>query len=121
MELRQLRYFVMLAEELHFGRAARRLSITQPPLSFNIRRLEEDIGVRLFERDSKRVVLTPAGAAFLREARHLLEHAQRARELARAVAAGRIGRLEVGFTGSMVYRGCPRWHRHSPASIQASK
>lgn len=107
MELRHLRYFVVLAEELHFGRAARRLAITQPPLSFNVRRLEEDLGVRLFERDSKRVVLTPAGEAFLREARHILDQADRARDLARAVAGGRIGQLEVGFTGSMVYRGVP--------------
>lgn len=108
MELRHLRYFVVLAEELHFGRAARRLSITQPPLSFNIRQLEEDLGARLFERDSKRVALTAAGAAFLREALDILDHAQRARELTRAVSGGRVGRLDIGFTGSMIYRGVPK-------------
>jgi DNA-binding transcriptional LysR family regulator len=107
VELRHLRYFAALAEELHFGRAARRLSITQPPLSFNIRRLEEELGARLLDRDSKRVALTPAGAAFLAEARHILAQVERARELTRAVAGGRVGRLEVGFTGSMVYRGVP--------------
>lgn len=107
MELRHLRYFVVLAEELHFGRAARRLSITQPPLSFNIRQLEEDLGVRLFERDSKRVVITAAGAAFLREARDILDHTQRARDLTQAVSGGRVGRLDIGFTGSMIYRGVP--------------
>ena len=105
MELRHLRYFVMLAEELHFGRAAQRLAITQSPLSFNIQRLEGELGVRLLERNSKRVELTPAGSAFAAEANRILEQTTRASELARAVAAGNIGRLDIGFTGSMVYRG----------------
>lgn len=105
MELRHLRYFVMLAEELHFGRAAQRLAITQSPLSFNIRCLEEELGVRLFDRNNKRVKLTPAGSAFAPEAKRILEQAARASELARAIADGSVGRIEIGFTGSMVYRG----------------
>jgi DNA-binding transcriptional LysR family regulator len=105
MELRHLRYFVVLAEELHFGRAAARLSITQPPLSFNIQRLEEHLGMRLFSRDSRRVALTAAGQAFLAEARRVLAQAQHAEETARAVANGQLGSLQIGFTTSMLYRG----------------
>jgi DNA-binding transcriptional LysR family regulator len=107
MELRHLRYFVATAEELHFGRAARRLAISQPPLSLAIRQLEDELGVRLLERDSKRVALTAAGEAFLADARALLAEAAKARELARRVAAGQRGRLRVGFVGSMLYRGLP--------------
>ena len=107
MELRQLRYFVAVAEELHFGRAARRLSISQPPLSMTIRGLEEELGVRLLERDNKRVNLTPAGEVFLADARSLLAEAGAAGALARRVASGEIGRLRLGFVGSMLYRGLP--------------
>jgi DNA-binding transcriptional LysR family regulator len=107
VELRHLRYFVATAEELHFGRAARRLSISQPPLSNTIRQLEEETGVRLLERDNKRVALTPAGEAFLADARYLLSEAAKAQELARRVASGKRGRLRVGFVGSMLYRGLP--------------
>lgn len=103
MELRHLRYFVALAEELNFGRAAARLCITQPPLSFNIKQLEEELGVVLLERDNKRVALTQAGSAFLVEARAILEKADRARALARAVGAGRKGQLDIGFSGSTIY------------------
>ncbi|WP_326535696.1 LysR substrate-binding domain-containing protein [Pseudorhodoferax sp.] len=105
MELRHLRYFVVLAEELHFGRAAQRLSITQPPLSFNIQKLEEHLGMRLFARDSRRVRLTPVGQAFLAEARRVLAQARHAEETARAVADGKLGSLQIGFTTSMLYRG----------------
>src|SRR5262245_39708510 len=107
MELRQLRYFVAVG--LHFGRAARRLSISQPPLSMTIRNLEEELGVRLLERDSKRVSLTPAGEVFLADARYLLAEAGAAGALARRVASGEIGRLRVGFVGSMLYRGLPEF------------
>lgn len=108
MELRHLRYFVVLAEELHFGRAARRLSISQPPLSFNIRQLEEDLGARLFERSSKQVNLTAAGAAFLVESRQILAQAVDARTLVGRIAAGLSGRLQLGFVASMLYRGLPQ-------------
>jgi DNA-binding transcriptional LysR family regulator len=109
MELRHLRYFVATAEELHFGRAARRLAISQPPLSLTIRQLEDELGVRLLERDNKRVTLTPAGEVFLADARHVLSEAGKAQELARRVAAGKSGRLRVGFVGSMLYRGLPEY------------
>jgi DNA-binding transcriptional LysR family regulator len=105
MDLRRLRYFVAVAEELHFGRAARRLSISQPPLSLSIQQLEEQLGAKLLERDSKRVALTPAGEAYLESARHLLVEFGEAREMARRVASGSSGRLRVGFSGSMLYRG----------------
>ncbi len=107
MKLHLLRYFSVLAEELHFGRAADRLAITQPPLSSAIKALEDELGVRLLERDSKHVALTPAGAAFLAEVRVILERIDRASETVRAVAGGLRGRLDVGITGSMVYREVP--------------
>lgn len=107
MKLHFLRYFTVLAEELHFGRAAQRLAITQPPLSSAIKALEEELGVQLLSRSSKHVELTPAGAAFLDEARQILERVGRAGNVARAVAGGLRGRLEVGMTGSLVYREVP--------------
>lgn len=103
-----LQYFVVLAEELHFGRAAERLSITQPPLSSALKALEEELATRLVERDSKHVRLTPAGTAFYGEARQILERLVRAAETTRAVAGGMRGRLDIGITGSMIYRGAPR-------------
>jgi len=107
MKTHLLRYFVVLAEELHFGRAAQRLAITQPPLSVAIKSLEEDLGVRLLERDAKQVRLTDAGAAFLIEARQVLSQIQRAADVARNVAQGRQGQLDIGVTGSMIYRDLP--------------
>ncbi|OUL99189.1 LysR substrate-binding domain-containing protein [Variovorax sp. JS1663] len=108
MELRHLRYFSVLADELHFGRAARRLSISQPPLSVAIRQLEESVGARLFERNSKEVRLTPAGQQFMASARALLRQAEEAALQARDVASGSAGRLRIGFVGSMLYRGLPQ-------------
>ena len=108
IELRQWRQFVAVAEELHFGRAAARLSITQPPLSSALKALEEELGVRLLERDSKHVKLTHAGSAFHAEARQILELLVRAGETVRAVAGGLRGRLDIGFTGSMIYRDAPQ-------------
>lgn len=116
MKLHQLRYFAVLAEELHFGRAAARLAITQPPLSSGIKALEEELGVRLFERSSKHVALTAAGQAYLAEVRVVLDRVASAAETARAVAAGLQGRLDIGFTGSMVYRDMPRIVRAFGAS-----
>jgi len=107
MELRHLRYFVAVAEELHFGRAARRLSISQPPLSLSMRQLEEELGAKLLERDSKHVALTPAGAVFLEDVKRLLGQFGDATDLARRVASGATGRLRVGFSASMLYRGLP--------------
>ncbi len=108
MELRHLRYFSVLAEELHFGRAARRLSISQPPLSVAIRQLEESVGARLFERNSKEVRLTPAGDALRVSARRVLLQAEEAAIEARDVALGSAGRLRIGFVGAMLYRGLPQ-------------
>ena len=109
MKTHLLRYFVVLAEERHFGRAAQRLFITQPPLSTALKTLEEDLGVLLVERDAKHVQLTPAGEAFLLEARKVLAQLQRAADVVRSVAQGMEGRLDVGITGSMVYRNVPQY------------
>ncbi len=97
MEFRRLMYFVAVAEELHFGRAASRLHMAQPPLSQQIRRLEEDLEVRLFERTNRRVELTKAGHAYLEEARDILAHLERAGQRARLVDEGMEGELRVGF------------------------
>lgn len=105
MKIHHLRYFLVLADELHFGRAAKRLSITQPPLSKAIQSLEESLEVRLLERDNKQVRLTPAGVAFQQEIAPILQRLHGARLGAQAVARGVQGRLEVGLTGSMLYRG----------------
>jgi DNA-binding transcriptional LysR family regulator len=103
MELRQLRYFVALAEELHFGRAAKRVALTQPPLSQAIRNLESELGVRLFERTRRRVALTHAGAAFLEDARLTLARAAAAVDRAQRAARGEVGRLAVGFLAATAY------------------
>ncbi|POB10653.1 LysR family transcriptional regulator [Sulfobacillus sp. hq2] len=108
LELRQLTYFVAVAEELHFERAARRLSMTQPPLSQSIKQLEEELGVELFERSHRRIRLTRAGEAFLEESRRVLQAANHAVERARRVDRGEWGRLTVGFVGSATYDLLPR-------------
>ena len=103
MELRHLRYFVTVAEELHFGRAAARLFIAQPPLSQQIQQLERELGVALFARTSRRVQLTPAGAAFLAEARQILAHLGTAADTAKRAARGETGWLGIGFAASATY------------------
>lgn len=108
MKLHALRYFSVLAEELHFGRAAQRLAITQPPLSGAIKALEDELGTALFTRDSKHVALTPAGEAFRLEVGQILERLERAAHVARAVAGGARGRLDVGVTGALIYRELPQ-------------
>ncbi|TPG49067.1 LysR substrate-binding domain-containing protein [Sphingomonas glacialis] len=100
MELRHLRYFVGVAEELHFARAAARLGISQPPLSQQIAALEQELGVRLFDRTSRSVCLTAAGTAFLSEARATLAQADRAIHVAHRAARGEGGQLNLGFNAS---------------------
>ena len=107
MELRQLRYFVAVAEELHFRRAAARLHISQPPLSQQIARLEDELGFTLLVRTRRRVELTPAGTAFLRDARSLLAELETAVSTARRVQRGEAGVLRVGFVGSALLSTVP--------------
>jgi DNA-binding transcriptional LysR family regulator len=108
MELRQLRHFVALAEDMHFGRAAQRLFITQSALSASIARLEESLGLRLFERDSKTVRITLAGQLMLKSAREMLDQATRTEAFSRALAVGKTGWIEVGFSGAVMQRGLER-------------
>ncbi|MGW6032270.1 LysR family transcriptional regulator [Gordonia terrae] len=100
MELRHLRYFLVLAEELHFGRAAARLHISQPPLTSHIKDLERELGVTLFDRTTRRVELTEAGTAFAARASSLLDDLDDAIAQARDHAAGLRGRVRVGFVSS---------------------
>ena len=107
MELRHLRYFVAVAEELHFRRAAERLHVSQPPLSQQIRALERELGVTLFERNRRRVELTAPGRALLTEARGVLAAVDHAVDLTQRVARGEAGALAVGFVGSAMYGALP--------------
>jgi DNA-binding transcriptional LysR family regulator len=111
LDLRQLRYFVTVAEELHFGRAAARLHMTQPPLSQTIQALEELLGAPLFLRTRRSVELTPAGLALLPEARRMLANAAGMPELVRAAAAGESGRLALAFVSSADYSVLPPFLR----------
>jgi len=108
MELRQLRYFVAVAEELHFRRAAERLHMSQPPLSHQIRLLEEELGCELLARTRRRVEMTPAGVAFLRDARAVLADLDRAAHNARRIHEGQTGTLRVSFAGSALLSLVPR-------------
>jgi DNA-binding transcriptional LysR family regulator len=103
MELRHLRYFLAVADELHFHRAAARLHISQPPLSQQIRALERELGVTLLSRNRRRVALTAAGESFRDDARMILGAVDRAAERARSVARGSLGTLSVGFVGSAMF------------------
>jgi DNA-binding transcriptional LysR family regulator len=103
MELRHLRYFVAVAEERHFGRAAERLHIAQPPLSQQIRRMEVELGAPLFHRTTRRVELAPAGEVLLERARDIIAAVDAAVDDARRAARGELGRLSIGFTGSATY------------------
>ena len=108
MELRHLAYFIAVAEELHFGRAAKRLHISQPPLSQQIRQLEEEIGVRLFNRTKRRVEITPAGTVFLDEARRIMNLSKDAVQRTVRADKGEIGLLAMGFIGSANYSVLPQ-------------
>src|SRR3954447_11473489 len=107
MELRHLRYFVAVAEELHFRRAAERLHMSQPPLSQQIRNLEEHVGATLLVRNQRRVELTAAGRAYLVRAGDILAAVEDAAREARRVQRGEVGRLDVGFVGSATYSVVP--------------
>lgn len=107
MELRHLRYFVTVATELHFGRAAEKLHISQPPLSMQIRALEDELGVVLLHRTRRHVSLTRAGKAFLEDARQILQRADQAVRTARRAERGEIGELAVGFISVADYNLLP--------------
>jgi DNA-binding transcriptional LysR family regulator len=108
VEMRHLRYFVAVAEECHFGRAAERLHMAQPPLSQQIRQLESALGVELFKRTTRKVELTPAGALLLERARRILADVEIAAVDVGRAERGELGRLAVGFTGSATYELLPR-------------
>ena len=99
MELRHLRYVVTLAETLHFGRAAERLHLSQPPLSHQIKQLEEELRITLFHRTKRQVQLTEAGRMFVQEARVILAQAAHAANLASRVDQGEVGQLTIGVAG----------------------
>ncbi|HIH2750227.1 LysR substrate-binding domain-containing protein [Burkholderia aenigmatica] len=105
MDLRHLRYFLAVAEEGHFGRAAERLHIVQPALSMQIRALEEELGTPLFERSTRKVALTDAGRLLVTEARHTLEQAERAKAVVQRAARGETGVVRIGFVGNAVATG----------------
>lgn len=103
IELRHLHYFIAVAEELNFGRAAERLHIAQPPLTRQIHQLEKELGVELFHRTTRRIELTEAGQVYLPEARRVLAQVQEGATLAQLASRGEVGRLMVGFEGSSAY------------------
>lgn len=103
MDFRQLKYFVAVAEELHFGKAAMRLHVSQPPLSQQIKGLEIQLGVQLFERNRRSVRLTPAGVEFLRHAYDVLRAADVAAQAARRAATGEVGEVGIGYSASALY------------------
>jgi DNA-binding transcriptional LysR family regulator len=107
MELRQLKYFVAVAEEGNFGAAARRLNISQPPITRQIQKLEDELGVLLLRRTTKGAELTTSGEVFLEDARQTLAQVARGMERSRAAQRGELGTLEVGYFGSPIYRVVP--------------
>jgi DNA-binding transcriptional LysR family regulator len=118
MELRQLRYFLVVADELHFARAAERLHITQPPLTVAVRRLERELGVRLFDRTTRRVTLTAAGQAFRDRIQVAVADIDDAAGDVADVAAGKSGKIRVGFVSSASYTTVPEairaFRQHRP-------
>jgi DNA-binding transcriptional LysR family regulator len=116
--LRQIECFVAVAEELHFGRAAARLHITQPPLSRQIRLLEHELKIELFLRTSRTVRMTPAGSVFLPEARRILALAANAASAAQRTARGDAGLINLGFTAGSSYSFLPRLVAHTKLSLE---
>jgi DNA-binding transcriptional LysR family regulator len=112
MELRHLRYFVAVAEELHFRRAADRLHVAQPAVSEQVRKLEQELGVKLFDRTQRSVSLTTAGSAFLEESRHVLRHAEVAQHAARTAAGHVTMRLRIGYLPDSLPSGVSKALRH---------
>lgn len=105
MELRQLRYFRAVAEERHFGRAARRLRMAQPPLSRAMQQLERELGFSLFDRSKRRIELTAAGRAFLPQMERIFASVDQAVEEARRASVGEVGRIAIGYPSSMAFSG----------------
>jgi DNA-binding transcriptional LysR family regulator len=112
MELRHLRYFVAVAEDLHFRRAAERLHVAQPAVSEQVRKLEQELGVRLFDRSQRRVSLTPGGSALLVEARNVLRHADVAQQAARTASDHATMRMRIGYLPEALPASVPRALRH---------
>jgi DNA-binding transcriptional LysR family regulator len=119
MELRHLRYFVAVAEELHFRKAAERLHVAQPAVSEQIRKLEQELGVTLFNRSQRSVALTVAGAALLEEARHVLRHAEVAQQAARNAGEHVTARLRIGYLPDSLPGSVPRALRQLASSAPA--
>ena len=122
MELRHLRYFVAVAEEQNVTRAAVRLHVSQPPLSRQIRDLEDELGIALFNREAKTVRLTEAGRVFLSEARIILRRADDAVQMAKAVAGGKRGEIHIGYAPSLTVELLPRalkYFRESNPGVRA--
>lgn len=111
VELRHLTAFTAVAEELHFGRAAKRLQMAQPPLSQQIRQLEKELGVQLFERNTRSVRLTSAGESFLEPVRTVLADLDTAVRAAKAAGRGEFGRVTIGFAGASSHETLPRLTR----------
>jgi DNA-binding transcriptional LysR family regulator len=107
MELRHLRYFRAVAIELHFGRAAEKLHIAQPPLSYQIRQLETELGFELFHRTKRSVALTPAGQVFLMQVNRIFQQLEQAIEIGRKTSRGELGQVSIGFVGSATYHILP--------------
>ena len=107
MELRHLRYFRTVASELHFGRAAEKLHIAQPPLSHQIRQLETELGFELFNRTKRSVALTPAGQVFLTQVDRIFQQLEQAIEIGRKTSRGELGQISIGFVGSATYNILP--------------
>jgi DNA-binding transcriptional LysR family regulator len=121
IELRHLRYFIAVAEELHFGRAAERLHIAQPPLSQQIRQLETELGFQLFHRTKRSVKLTEAGQVFFTESQRLLRQLAQAVEMGRQTSRGEVGQLVIGFVSSTAYNVLPDILRSFRATVPTVK